>query len=97
MRINIEASAEELAEISASGIAIGDLPEAIIVALVGYLWLPGYTVTVNEQSAIQAQLVEALKRCIPYVQPFVDIDETMESNNTMIEIVNALATAGAQP
>lgn len=60
MRINIEASIEELAEIIANGINIGDLPEAIIVAIDDCLSLPGYSVTVNEPSAIQAQLVEAL-------------------------------------
>lgn len=48
MRIIIEASAEELAEIEQSGITIFDLPSEIINALDEYLSLPGYTVTVSK-------------------------------------------------
>lgn len=58
MRINIEASAEELSEI---GVDITEIPNLIIIALDSCISLPGYTVTVNEPSAIQAQLVAALK------------------------------------
>lgn len=97
MRINIEASAEELAEI---GVAqLKHLPEAIIDALDLNLSLPGYNVTVNEPSAIQAQLVAALKDITGDICERFD----MESSSTNPGIKNcvenaraALAAAGAQ-
>lgn len=92
MRINIEASSEELAEIGAA--QLKHLPEAIIDALDLHLSLPGYTVTVNEPSAIQAQLVEALmeyKRLYEEVQPTGGWQGVYEIGN------DAIDAAGAQP
>lgn len=95
MRINIEASAEELAEIVESGIAIGDLPESIIVALDDCLSLPGYKVTVNDPSAIQAQLVKALQDAIKELNVYSEADSGESFNSPAMN--DALAAAGAQP
>ena len=100
MRINIEASAEELAEIIANGINIGDLPCEIIAALDDNFSLPGYNVTVNEPSAIQVQLVEALKGLD---ESFCAIDElnTKEGRHqarmNLIAARAAVAAAEAKP
>lgn len=99
MRINIEASAEELAEIIANGMNIGDLPEAIIVAIDDCLSLPGYNVTVNEPSAIQAQLVAALESVFK-----IQIENYGDAISTHINLValttkvqDAIFVAGARP
>ena len=93
MRINIEASAEELAEIVESGIPIAILPEIILDEL---LSLPcAYTVTVNEPSAIQAQLVEALQDAIKELNAYSEADSGESFNNPAMN--DALAAAGAQP
>lgn len=99
MRINIEASSYELAEIIANGMNIGDLPEAIIVAIDDCLSLPGYNVTVNEPSAIQAQLVAALSKSKRYVSGAYEcaFPDEEENAQVLIDIDAALAAAGEQP
>lgn len=63
MRINIEASAEELAKLKDLGFLVEEFTDVICDLLDRDLPvpLPSYTVTLNEPSAIQAQLVAALK------------------------------------
>lgn len=92
MRINIEASAEELAEI---GVDITEIPNLIIIALDSCISLPGYTVTVNEPSNIQAQLVAALKDAIKELNAYSEADSGESFNNPAMN--DALVAAGAQP
>ena len=99
MRINIEASTEELTEIIASGINIGDLPCEIIAALDDNFSLPGYNVTVNEPSNIQVQLVAALSKSKRYVSGAYECAFPDEEENAQVlsDIDAALAAAGEQP
>lgn len=100
MRINIEASTEELAEIIANGINIGDLPCEIIAALDDNFSLPGYNVTVNEPSAIQAQLVEALKGLddsFCSINEFSTKEERHQARMNLIAARAAVSAAEVQP
>lgn len=97
MRINIEASADELAEI---GIGIQDIPNLIIIALDSCISLPGYSVTVNEPSAIQAQLVESLKGLddsFCSINEFSTKEERHQARMNLIAAHAAVAAAEAKP
>lgn len=98
MRINIEANAEELAKLKDSGFLVEEFTD-VICDLIDHdlpVPLPKYTVTLNEPSAIQAQLVEALQTVINRFGPGQN-HEIFSKRHALQKVRYALAAAGVQP
>lgn len=105
MRINIEASAEELAKLKDLGFLVEEFTDVICDLLDRDLPvpLPSYTVTLNEPSVIQAQLVAALGKIYKNECEVFDEESNgmviccMDTDDMMEVARTALAAAGAQP